>query len=71
MILHAIFSNLINGQRVEIRGFGTFNLKYRASRIGRNPKSGKAVQVPAKYVPHFKAGRELRERARAIAARSR
>jgi integration host factor subunit beta len=53
---------LARGGRIEIRGFGSFALNYRPPRIGRNPKSGDKVQVPAKYVPHFKAGKELRER---------
>jgi len=63
LILEAICDGFIAGQRIEIRGFGTFKLNFRASRIARNPKSGEAVKVPAKYVPHFKAGKELRERA--------
>ncbi|HQX85244.1 MAG TPA: HU family DNA-binding protein, partial [Aestuariivirga sp.] len=50
------------GDRIEIRGFGSFALNYRPPRVGRNPKSGEKVQVPEKYVPHFKAGKELRER---------
>ena len=50
------------GGRVEIRGFGSFGLNYRPPRQGRNPKTGDKVKVPAKYVPHFKAGKELRER---------
>jgi integration host factor subunit beta len=45
-----------------VRGFGSFGLNYRPPRVGRNPKSGERVEVPAKYVPHFKAGKELRER---------
>ena len=53
---------LLEGDRVEIRGFGSFALNYRPPRAGRNPKSGEQVQVPGKYVPHFKAGKELRER---------
>ena len=53
---------LAKGERIEIRGFGSFSLNYRPPRVGRNPKSGEKVQVPAKYVPHFKAGKELRER---------
>jgi integration host factor subunit beta len=51
-----------DGDRIEIRGFGSFALNYRPPRTGRNPKSGDKVLVPAKYVPHFKAGKELRER---------
>ena len=50
------------GKRIEIRGFGSFGLNYRPPRVGRNPKSGEIVRVPEKYVPHFKAGKELRER---------
>ncbi len=53
---------LADGGRVEIRGFGSFALNYRPPRLGRNPKSGERVQVPAKFVPHFKAGKELRSR---------
>jgi integration host factor subunit beta len=62
MILDAMTSALTRGDRIEIRGFGSFALNYRPPRIGRNPKSGEKVQVPEKYVPHFKAGKELRER---------
>lgn len=53
---------LAKGQRIEIRGFGSFDLNERPPRIGRNPKTGASVQVPAKHVPHFKPGKELRER---------
>lgn len=62
MILDAMASSLAKGNRIEIRGFGSFGLNYRPPRTGRNPKSGDKVYVPAKYVPHFKAGKELRER---------
>jgi|LNFM01.1.fsa_nt_gb integration host factor subunit beta len=62
MILDAMARSLSQGERIEIRGFGSFGLNYRPPRVGRNPKSGEKVQVPAKYVPHFKAGKELRER---------
>ncbi len=62
MILDAMAKSLSEGQRIEIRGFGSFSLNYRPPRIGRNPKSGEKVNVPAKHVPHFKAGKELRER---------
>ena len=62
MILDAMSKSLSQGRRIEIRGFGSFGLNYRPPRVGRNPKSGDKVQVPAKYVPHFKAGKELRER---------
>lgn len=60
-ILDAIGSTLAHGGRVEIRGFGSFALNYRPARIGRNPKTGATVSVPGKHVPHFKAGKELRE----------
>jgi integration host factor subunit beta len=62
MILDAMTEALALGDRIEIRGFGSFSLNYRPPRTGRNPKTGSKVQVPAKYVPHFKAGKELRER---------
>ena len=62
MILDAMTDALAHGDRIEIRGFGSFALNYRPPRLGRNPKSGDKVQVPEKYVPHFKAGKELRER---------
>jgi integration host factor subunit beta len=61
-ILDALAKNLSRGERIEIRGFGSFSLSFRPARLGRNPKSGERVQVPAKYVPHFKAGKELRDR---------
>ena len=66
MILDAMTSCLAQGDRIEIRGFGSFALNYRPPRTGRNPKSGDKVQVPEKYVPHFKAGKELRERVDAL-----
>lgn len=53
---------LARGQRIEIRGFGSFDLNHRPARVGRNPKTGEKVSVPEKYVPHFKPGKELRER---------
>jgi integration host factor subunit beta len=62
MVLDAMTDALARGDRIEIRGFGSFALNYRPPRVGRNPKSGERVQVPQKYVPHFKAGKELRER---------
>ena len=58
----AMTMNLVKGQRIEIRGFGSFGINHRPPRIGRNPKTGAKVSVPEKYVPHFKPGRELRER---------
>jgi integration host factor subunit beta len=62
VLLEALSDALVGGNRIEIRGFGSFSLSYRPPRVGRNPKSGEKVQVPEKYVPHFKAGKELRER---------
>lgn len=53
---------LASGERIEIRGFGSFSLHYRAPRIGRNPKTGESVGLSGKYVPHFKPGKELRDR---------
>ena len=64
LIIDAIARRLTQGHRIEIRGFGSFSLRYRRPRVGRNPKSGENVTVPGKYVPHFKAGKELRQRAR-------
>lgn len=66
-IIDAIGNSMAQGNRVEIRGFGSFGLNYRPPREGRNPKTGEAVLVPAKYVPHFKAGKEMRERVEAAA----
>lgn len=62
VILDAMTETLSNGDRIEIRGFGSFSLNHRPMRIGRNPKTGQKVEVPEKHVPHFKAGKELRER---------
>ena len=62
MILDAMSEALVKGDRIEIRGFVSFSLNYRPPRVGRNPKSGEKVDVPEKWVPHFKAGKELRER---------
>jgi len=66
-ILEAIGQCLARGDRAEIRGFGSFSLNHRPARTGRNPKTGKTVLVPAKYVPHFKVGKEMRERVEAAA----
>jgi integration host factor subunit beta len=67
-MLEHMASTLASGQRIEIRGFGSFSLHYRPSRVGRNPKSGEPVMLPAKYVPHFKPGKELRDRVNGVAA---
>ena len=61
-MLEHMGQTLASGERIEIRGFGSFSLHYRPPRVGRNPKSGDPVSLPAKYVPHFKPGKELRER---------
>ena len=53
---------LSQGDRVELRGFGAFSVKHRESRVGRNPRTGEAVQVGAKRVPYFKTGKQLREK---------
>lgn len=65
-LLDAMTDALVTGQRIEIRGFGSFALNSRPPRIGRNPKSGETVVVPGKRVPHFKPGKELRERVDAM-----
>lgn len=61
-VLEHMSQTLASGERIEIRGFGSFSLHYREPRKGRNPKTGDAVQLSGKYVPHFKPGKELRER---------
>ena len=62
LLLDAMMRSLIRGDRIEIRGFGTFSVNVRPPRVGRNPKSGQEVAVPAKRVPHFKPGKDLRLR---------
>lgn len=64
-ILEHMSQTLASGERIEIRGFGSFSLHYREPRLGRNPKTGEAVQLAGKYVPHFKPGKEMRERVNA------
>ena len=61
-ILEHMAECLAGGGRIEIRGFGSFSLHFRAGRVGRNPKTGAPVSLPAKHVPHFKPGKKLRER---------
>ena len=61
-IIEQMADRLSSGERVEIRGFGSFCLHYRAPRMGRNPKTGERVSLRGKHVPHFKPGKELRER---------
>lgn len=64
-ILEYMSEVLERGGRIEIRGFGSFSLHYRVPRIGRNPKTGSPVALAGKYVPHFKPGKELRDRVNA------
>jgi len=61
-IIESMIDSLKKGKRIEIRGFGSFSLRYRKSRIGRNPKSGETVNIDERYVPHFKPGKDLKER---------
>ena len=61
-MLEQMSQALASGDRIEIRGFGSFSLHYRSPRQGRNPKTGESVALAGKYVPHFKPGKELRER---------
>ena len=61
-LLQMMGSALAGGERIEVRGFGSFSLHYRPPRTGRNPKTGDAVALSGKHVPHFKPGKELRER---------
>ena len=65
-MLEQMAETLEGGDRIEIRGFGSFSLHYRAPRTGRNPKTGSSVELEGKYVPHFKPGKELRERVDAV-----
>ena len=62
VLVDTMTRSLARGQRIEIRGFGSFDLNHRPARVGRNPKTGEKVDVPEKYEPHFKPGKELRER---------
>jgi integration host factor subunit beta len=61
-LLEMMSNSLTEGDRIEIRGFGSFSLHFRPPRLGRNPKTGDSVALPGKYVPHFKPGKELRDR---------
>ena len=66
-LLDAVSDALVRGNRIEIRGFGSFSVNRRSPRMGRNPRSGESVAIPEKMVPHFKPGKALRE---AVEARS-
>lgn len=61
-ILEQIMLTLEQGERVEVRGFGSFSLHHRSARTGRNPRTGESVPLNEKYVPHFKTGKELKDR---------
>ena len=65
MVLEKMTHSLVNNSRIEIRGFGSFCLHYRAPRVGRNPKTGASVELSGKYVPYFKPGKDLRDRVNA------
>jgi len=69
-VFEEITAALAEGERVELRGFGAFSVKHRPARTGRNPRSGEPVHVEAKHVPHFKTGKQLRERLNSAEARS-
>jgi len=60
-VFHSIIDALKNGEKIELRGFGSFRIRQRGSRKGRNPKTGEQVDVPAKKIPYFKPGKELKE----------
>ena len=62
LMIEHMAETLSSGERIEIRGFGSFSLQYREPRQGRNPKTGDSVELEGKHVPHFKPGKELRER---------
>ncbi|WP_348666116.1 integration host factor subunit beta [Arsenophonus symbiont of Ornithomya chloropus] len=68
LMIENMIITLSKGKRIEIRGFGSFSLHYRASRIGRNPKNGHRILLKEKVVPHFKPGKELRDRVNNIYA---
>lgn len=69
-LLQQMSEALAAGERIEIRGFGSFTLHSRPPRVGRNPKTGEAVAIPSRYAPHFKPGKALRERVNAAAGTS-
>lgn len=69
-IIQYLSDALVEGQRIEIRGFGSFTLRHRSPRMGRNPRTGDPVALPAKRVPHFKAGKDLRERVNVVSRKA-
>jgi len=64
-ILRQMADAIVQGERIEIRGFGSFNLHHRPPRVARNPKTGEAINLPAKVALHFKPGKEMRDRVNA------
>lgn len=68
-LLEQMAQSLAGGERIEVRGFGSFSLHYRPPRVGRNPKTGTQVPLSGKHVPHFKPGKELRDRVNDPASR--
>lgn len=62
LIIDSLTKTIVEGGRVEIRGFGSFDTRYRPAKNGRNPKTGEFVRIAEKYAPHFKVGKEMRER---------
>lgn len=67
-LLEMMSGALTQGDRIEVRGFGSFSLHFRPPRLGRNPKTGESVALPGKHVPHFKPGKELRDRVNGLTA---
>lgn len=65
-ILEGMSEALVSGDRIEVRGFGSFSLHHRSARKCHNPKTGEAVDVPAKFIPHFKPGKDVREKVKHI-----
>ena len=65
-ILRQMADAIVQGERIEIRGFGSFNLHHRPPRVARNPKTGEAINLPAKVALHFKPGKEMRDRVNAV-----
>ena len=65
IIVNTVFDSIVDslkaGEKIELRGFGSFRIRHRRPRVGRNPKTGDKVQVPAKRIPYFKPGKDLRE----------
>ncbi len=69
-VLEQMSATMAKGERIEIRGFGSFSLHFRPARIGRNPKTGEPVALTGKHVPHFKPGKELRDQVQSVVPRA-